>query len=45
MRLAATTVAWLKLKKGGRKQGNIKYSGAKFSIVERWFKLNANCFV
>jgi hypothetical protein len=28
-----------------RQQGNRTYSGAKCSIVESWFPVNANCFV
>jgi hypothetical protein len=43
------TVAWKEIKVGGRwgnkarKHGT--YSGAKCTIVERWFPVNANCFV
>jgi hypothetical protein len=38
------TVAWKEVKKEMEATENRKYSGAKCSIVERWFRVNANSF-
>jgi hypothetical protein len=44
-----SAVSWKEVKVGGRKGNEVRkhgtYSGAKRSIVEHWFPLNADCFV